>query len=257
MSPSETRATVTAYHRVQSLLNQPLPDDVKDGFREYLAYAETACLNATRNSAPARWARSIVSPVLAAGVGAALPYWRDDPANAGAALRMFGLTGERSLTSQAAWKLMQPYIWEPVVSEQVLATIRRKTALRLNRLPPDPAPADVLIELTRSRTGGFPVQMSHWLAEYFREHRQDEGPYCEVYRRTLVDLSVQNQRGELVQYTGPGSVHGRYTREEWEELIRGRVPESRLEVRAAYLVVKQFIAEYWAKWNPQKTLAAS
>lgn len=253
MSAAEVRGTVLAYQRIRALLNQPLTDHTRERFEAFLRSTEEACRLVTAHSAPARWARSIVGPVLAAGLGAAI-YLRDDYTNPGGALRVFGLAGERALTSQAAWKLMQPYIWEPVVSEQVLGEIRRHSDLQLHRLPRDPSPVDVLEELTRPRSGGFPVQVSHWLAEYFRE---SQTPYSVAYANILADLVAANDRGDFEVAQRASLVHGRFTREEWAELIRGRVPQSRLEVRASYLVVRQFLADYWAKWNPQaKRLAA-
>ncbi len=257
MTVSEVRGTVLAYHRIRALLNQPQPltDDTKARFNAFLRTAEDACRAVTGNSVPARWARSMVGAVLAAGLGAAVNYWRDDIPTPSSALRVFGLIGERPLTAAAAWKLMQPYVWEPALGEQTLAEIGRKASLRLHKLPPDPSPVDVLVDLTRPRSDSFSVQMSLWLAEYFRQECDAATTYGVLYRSTLAELLAHNRTGEMALLTGPAMVHGRPTREDWEDLIHGRIPRDRLALRAGYLVVRQFLTDYWEQWHKQTRAA--
>jgi hypothetical protein len=251
MTSAHVRSTVTAYYRIRGLLAEPLPEDLQACLAETLARIENDCRLVTGNSAPSRWARSIVGTVLTAGLGACC-YMRGEIANPSALLRVFGLVGEHALSSQAAWNLVKPYAWEPVIGDGTLAELRRRSSLRLHRLPADPGPADVLLEMTRPRSGAFAVHLARWLAEYFREHAgpQHATTYADHYRATLADLITANERGEMAYLTG--QVSGSLTRDEWGELIRGRVPPSRLELRAGYLTTRQFLVDLWRQWNPEK-----
>ena len=241
MTAHEVRAAVRAYHRIQDVLDA----DVTGHLETFLKWVEGACQAVTETSPTSRWARDMVGPVLAAGMGAAV-FARDVRSPMGM-LRIFGVTGNYPLTSQAAWKLMAPYCWQPVLDEREITAIRRQSGLRLNKLPADPSPIEVLEELTRFHCGDFSRQMSRWLCEYFQEHGLADTPYGEEYRSTTANLSVMNDRGEMAQFTS--LVHGPFTREEWGELIRGRLPQSRLELRAGYIVTKKFLVEYWERWN--------
>jgi hypothetical protein len=61
----------------------------------------------------------------------------------------------------------------------------------------------------------------------------------------------------MAQFTGPAQLHGHPSREEWEQLLHNRLPQARVEARAAFLVTKQFILDYWAQWQqPAVRLAA-
>jgi hypothetical protein len=250
MTAAEVRGTALVYHSIQEVLNQPLTEDAKTQCHGFLHWAEQECQVVTETSAPARWARSMVGPVLAAAVGAAA-WMRDQVPSANIALRIFGLTGDRPLSSQAAWNLIQPCLGEPALNEQALFKIRRQTGLLL-KLPAEPNAVDVLEELTRPRSGVFPVQVSRWLADYFREHNGDDTCYAAHYRNALADLKTLNDRGDLVQMTGSHGVSGRLSKQDWEALIHRRLPLSRLETRAGYTVARQFVVEYWEKWNPPR-----
>ena len=251
MNACEIRAAVRAYHRIQDVLDA----DVTGHLSTFLKWVEGACGSVTSTSETSHWARDMVGPVLAAGMGAAV-YAREVHSPMGM-LRIFGVTGNYPLTSQAAWKLMAPYCWEPVLSERSLDNIRRLSGLRLNKLSAEPSPVDALEELTRFHSGEFSRQMAKWLSEYFQEHAgvADDTPYADEYRSTIANLSAMNDRGELAQSTG--MVHGAFTRDEWAELIHGRLPPSRIELRAGYIVTKKFLVEYWERWNVQKEPPAS
>jgi hypothetical protein len=246
MTAAEVRAAVRAYHRIQDVLDA----DVAGHLETFLKWVEGACQAVTETSPTSRWARDMVGPVLAAGMGAAV-FAREVRSPMGM-LRIFGVIGNYPLTSQAAWRLMAPYCWEPVLSVRSLDQIRVKSGLRFNKLPADPGPVDVLEELTRFHSGEFSRQMAKWLAEYFQRHAgvADDTLYADKYRSTIANLSVMNDRGEMAQFTS--LIHGPFTREEWGELIRGRLPQSRLELRAGYIVTKKFLVEYWERWNRQK-----
>jgi hypothetical protein len=247
MSAAQVRGTALAYYRLKDLLIQPLTTDTRNNFTGFLRWAEEACRVVTDSSIPARWACEAVGPVLGASVGAAA-WMRGEVANPGAALRIFGLAGDRALSPQSAWALIQPYLHEPTLSEQSLTRIRQQAGVRL-KLSVAPTAVDVLVEMTRPRGGAFPVQVSHWLSDYFREHSGDDTHFAALYRTTLDDLSSINARGELAQFTGSASISGTPTAEEWESMIHGRVPKSRLEARAGFKVARQFILDYWELWN--------
>ena len=248
MNAAEVRAAVRAYHRIQDVLDA-------DGATGYLgafqSWVESACRDVTEAAPTSQWARGMVGPVLAAGMGATV-YAREVHSPMGM-LRIFGVVGNYPITSQAAWKLMAPYCWEPVLSERSIDNIRRQSGLRLNKLPLDPSPVDALEELTRFHSGEFSRQMAKWLSEYFQEHCLDNTPYGEEYCSALHNLSVLNDRGEMAKFRS--LVHGQFTREEWGELIRGRLPQSRLELRAGYIVTKKFLVDYWERWNQTKGVA--
>ncbi len=158
MTAAETRAAVLAYHRLRHLLTQPLDAALRQRIVEMSASIEEACQGTTNRSAPSRWARQQVGPVLAAGLGASA-WMRSEVPSAVAALRIFGLAGERSLSPLKASKIMQPYLWEPALSDSTVAEIRRRCGLRLQRLPANPSPIDLLVELTRPRSDGVSSRM--------------------------------------------------------------------------------------------------
>lgn len=249
MTAAEIRATVLAYYRVRNLLSQSLTREDRAVFEDFLERAEEACRAASQASAPTRWARAHVGPVLAAGIGATRMGEETTPVSA---LRMFGLAGEHALTAQAAWKMIQPYVWEPAVSAEVVAEVRRKTGFRMAKLSATPAPVDVLEELTRPRGCPFAVQVSHWLAEYFREHASDDDLYAGAYRSTWASLTSRNEQREMAQLTG--SIHGHMERQDWLDLMHGKLPRFHVETRAAYIVVRRFITDYWAQWAERDEL---
>jgi hypothetical protein len=130
----------------------------------------------------------------------------------------------------------------------MLETIARESGLRL-KLPKDPGPVDVLEELTRPRNSGFCVQVGYWLVQYFQEHPSDGTPYAGLYRSSLAGLTALNVDGAI-----PHSIttHARMAREDWEELLRGRSPQAWLESKAGYVAARQFVTDYWEKWQPKK-----
>lgn len=250
MTAPEVRTTVLAYHRIQDLLTEPLPSTTRERFQGFLEETEKVCHDVSATSIPSRWARAMVGPVLAAGLGATI-YMREDVASPSAALRSFGLSGDRALSNQAAWNILQPYRGESVLSEKSLAAIRRVTGMKMQRLAADPGPVDVLLELTRMRAGNFAAKMTHWLTEYFRTHADADTPYGNLYRSTLHELSDYNRQGEMAHMVDSVLDHTRYHRQDWEALVHGRMPQARLEMRAGFIVTKHFIADYWARWNPE------
>ena len=74
------------------------------------------------------------------------------------------------------------------------------------------------------------------------------------YRKILADLSKLDYREELMAANG---ICYQLDRGDWEALLHGRLPKSRLESRAGYAVTKKFVVEYWRKWNPQKDTGVS
>jgi hypothetical protein len=258
MTAMEIRSAVSAYYRIRECLNHPQSPEYAARLGELLADIERDCEAATEVALAPRWAKATVGPVLAAGVGAAT-WMRGALDNAGAALRVFGLTGERALSPASAWGLVRPFCLEPVLSEQSLAAIHRRTGMRL-RLPTNPSPLDALDALTKPRNGEFAVKAAHWLAEYFRDHAGADTPFATLYRESLANLEATNATGEMAMMAGPNGLNDRPTREEWESIIHGRVPHARLEVRAGYIVATRFVKEYWERWNVKsdckKTLAS-
>lgn len=243
MTAAEIRGATLAYHQIRDLLKQPLTTDARAHLADFLLSIEDQCQAITSASAPARWARKIVGPVLAAAVGAST-WMRDDVPTVVAALRIFGLHGDTPLSNEAAWSLMRTHLSDTVLSEQTVTQVAFSTGLLL-KLPASPTPAQVLEELTRTRSGGFPSQVSRWLADYFRDHAEEDNPFSDVYRTTLAELSASGVSGEVITHVG----HERLTSEDWECLIHSRLPQSRLELRAGYAAARRFIAEYWEKWN--------
>jgi hypothetical protein len=248
MTATEARAAVLAYHSLVALLGKPLPPHVEADLTRLRERIQDDCFHLTNTSAPARWARSQVGPVLAAALGAAT--WMGDLRTAVSALRVFGLAGEHALTGAQAWRLMRPYLHEPALAAQTLAEIRRRSGLRLHRLPEHPSPAETLVELTRPRSDPFATKVARWLAEYWATNGQvqaDQTAYAGHYRRHLAELDRLNRRGELMQLTG--AAHGALSREEWEGLIRGQLPAARLALRAGFLTTRDLVAEYWQRWQ--------
>jgi hypothetical protein len=138
------------------------------------------------------------------------------------------------------------------VSEQALADIRRQAGLPL-KLSADPTPVDVLYELTRPRSGGFPSQLAFWLAEYFRDHAAADNQYAKIYRDSLDSLTASSGDGAMAQIAGPQLLSGKLSKQDWESLIHGRVPLARLELRAGYAAARKFLADYWDRCTAKKT----
>jgi hypothetical protein len=247
MTASEIRATTLCYFRIRGLLDQPLPDPVRDMFNDFLQSTAATCHAITENSGPSRWARGIVGPVLAAAMSAAI-WMREDVHSQVGALRIFGIAGERQMSTQKAWQLVRPYLSETVLSDSAIEEICQQVSMRLN-LPRDPTPIDLLEELTRRRSGHFPIEVSHWLNEHFREHPDSQDAYARVYRRTLDDMTVLNARGGMEKSIAAHWHSGVPSRQDWEEIVCGRMPLRWVEQRAANAAVRQFIVDYYDHWN--------
>ena len=251
MTAAQTRATVLAYQRIRELLPfHQYPEEVQDHMNAFLCHVENLCQEATSNSEPGRWARSVVGPVLAAGLGAT-GYMRETVPNEATVLRIFGLIGDRSLSTKEAWLFVQRYAFEPVLSPEILAEVQRTSRVRLTKLPKNPNALDLLEELTRPRTDSFRIQLSRWVAEHFRlVGPTSDDIYGAEFRRLLQDLEGVNTRGELAPVAGVNVAHGRrFTREEWAALLAGRIPQARLEERASYMVTRKFLIDYWKAWQ--------
>ncbi len=248
LSAAKVRGLAFCYYRVRELSNQPLPDEVKEHFCDFLASTHEALYEVTENVQASRWARAIVGSVLAAAMGAAV-YLRAQHCTTHATLRFYGLTGSHGMTSQTAWKLVQPYVWEPVLTAGAVADITRQSGLVLH-LPKDPSAVDVLVELTRPRGAGFPGQVGHWLVEFFRENHDEQNRYAEIYRNNLVAIQDLNERGELMARSN--GLRGPMEREDWEQVIKGRLPRPWVEVRAGYAAARAFVEDYWKQWNPRR-----
>ncbi len=246
ISAAEVRGLTLAHYQITALLKQPLPADAKAILQDLLVRIEEDCFVVSDNSSPSRWARSIVGSVLAAALGAAT-YMRDDTPTRISALRIFGLAGDRALSGQAAWKLMQPYVLVPTISDHEVLAIRRLSGLRL-KLPEFPSTVDVLEELTRPRGGGFPLQITAWLIDFFRTHASDDTVYARQYQTALADMINFHKYCDTEQ-VNTRHIHGRPSRADWEALVAGRTPLSWLEERAATTVTRQFIGDYWDHWH--------
>jgi len=249
MTAPEVRAVAIFYFRTRetlSRLEQPLQPELLTPLTDLLHSIEQSCATLTEGSAPAKWAKEMVGPVLAAAVGAAAWMRRDVP-SALAAQRIFGLAGSQALSSNAAWKLVRPYLHEPLLSERTLADLAVKTGLELK--PKDNSPVEVIIELTRPRSAGFATDVGRWIKEYFRENGDAITPYGVLYRRVVEEMATQNEQ----TYSATSTVHGEVTREDWQVLVNGKVPRKWVEHRAAYSVTRQFIADYWDKWQVKKS----
>ena len=255
MNAALVRGYVVCYHRVRSLLRQPLDPDVVADFEDFLSDVQGICRDITESCPPSQWARDQVGPVMAAGLGAATNY-RNEVPNPTAALRVFGLSGNHALSGHAAWKMVLPYRWESIVPTQAIDDMRRMSGLRL-RLPHDPSPVDLLEELTRPRGGSFSLQLGHWLVDYFRDHAGANTHYAETYQEKLGDLIEANAKGDLSNSICANAIHGRPSRADWEALVIGRLPQSWLELRAGYATARHFMEDYWAKWQerPAKEVA--
>lgn len=247
VTAAQVRALTLTYHKILELIDQPLLEETRDWFNDFLQSAAAQCDEITKGSAPGRWAKGEAGPVLAAAMGAAI-HMRDRIPTASRALRVFGLHGDKALTNSAAWTLMQPYLWEPVLSPQAVAKIRHQCGLQL-KLPDNPNVIDVLEEVTRPRTGAFPAQVAHWLADYFQSHAGADTPSGQHYRRTLADLQVLNERKELLPSSGARALSKPLTTKEWQALIDGHLPQYSLESKAGYAVARQFVSDYWTRWN--------
>ena len=252
LSAPEVRGITLLYHEILRLLLQPLPAATRITLEEFCVEIVETCRETTNNSEAARWARSIVGPVLAAAIGS-VTYMRENARNPTQALRIFGLTGNHALSDICAWALVEPYIEYAVVPPEAIDKIGAAAELRL-KLPSDPSPTDVLVELTRQRRTRFGSQVAHWLVEYFRTHKDEDGPYAGYYRDDLVNLRILNEHGDLANISKVTLIRGPVEREDWEALVRGRLSDARLEIRAATSVTRKFIVEYWHRWQlPEKS----
>jgi hypothetical protein len=238
MTSLEVRAVVTAYYRVQSLDAPP-----GLGFSKIVDALFEYCDVASDRTTFGRWATEFVGPVLAAGMGASTDMRTiNSPSDL---LRCFGLTGDRPLSPKEAWRIVRPYSHEPVLSETSLISISSHANMTFRKLPPNPGPVDVLVELTRHRSAPFLAQLARWIAEKFRQPGDNQ--YTKLYAKTLKDLQVQNIVGELGLIAHHALGTGRkFSREDWESIVHGRVPAFRLEERASYAAAKAFILDYYA-----------
>jgi hypothetical protein len=208
-----------------------------------MAWFEERCCQGTDRTATGRWARKSVGPVLAAALGAAV--WRHDEVdNPGVALRIFGVVGDHVLSPAEAWAVMLPYLTMQTLDEATLEGIRSHAGLQLLKLPDAPTPTDVLLALTQRRSRDFPEEVAYWLSEYFREHANDDTPYGATYRAALAECQAANLRGELHHLAAPSQLGDCPSREDWDDLIAGRISARSLEQRAGYVVTKQFLLEY-------------
>lgn len=249
MSAAEVRGSVIAYYKLREALNQAAPVRFESRITKAMERIDHACQAITNGSGPAHWAARVIGPVLAAGAGAAT--WLGDVKTAATALRVFGLAGDHALTSQEAWAIVRPYQHEPILSERSLDDIRQKTWIRL-KLPEAPGPADVLVELTRQRSGHFAAQVGAWISEYFRGQAvtsKSANPFCDLYWETIRTLQRMNDCGELLQANATSGLTPKMTPEDWADVLRGRLPQNRLESRAGHAVARQFITEYWQHWQ--------
>lgn len=245
MTRAEVRGSVLAYYRIKEIENHPFPDPLKQVLAEFCCEVEKGCTDFVKRAAATRWACGHLGPVLSAAVAAAYPT-AERHNYVTSVLKAFGLAGERSLSSPIAWRIMLPYVHEPVVSEQVVAKIARDTSLRL-RPHTAPTPVELLAEMTRPRGGKFPVQVGKWLAEKIQE-MPIESHYGALYQKTLDEFTSLNATGENAQYIS-SHVHGEMNREDWVEVLNGRIPRHRLEARASYATARQFISDYCELWR--------
>lgn len=248
MTAGEVRGTALAYYRLKGIMkNNPLPPQARASFTEFIRMAELDCGILAEGTAPGRWTCKIVGPVLAAAMGSAT-YMRGLVHEPVGALRIFGLSGTRALPPPIAWKLMQPYLAAATLPPEAVADLARRSNLRL-KLPPFPSPVEALEELTRHRCGSFAAQVGYWLAESFRENSAVKNSYTDLYRRTMAgmaDISEEYVNG----------FHGRMSREDWECMMAGKTPQSVMELRASYVVARQFLTDYWERWQEKKVEAA-
>lgn len=245
----EVRAVVTAYQRATALLpSTQYPSGIQDDLNSFLCRCTDFCQEISGHSDPGRWARTIIGPVLAAGMGATVDL--RETRGAMGVLRAFGLAGERRLFDHEAWLTVRPYAHEQVLSAETIADVTRRTGLRLTRLPPNPGPADLLEELTRPRCLSFVLQMTRWLGEHFRPRGGCgcHDHFSQAYHQRRVELGRMNEALELAPITGARVLTGhRMTRSDWVHMLAGRVPDHRLDESASLSVTKEFLLEYWQR----------
>lgn len=245
MTSLETRAVVVAYFKVQHLLGGVYPPSLQLNLITVRDDLLSWCHVAAHHTSAGRWAAEHVGPVLSAAMGASTDMRKI--ASAGDLLRCFGLSGgDRALSPKDAWRVVKAYTYEPVVSAYSLSQIAIAANTTLRKLPQEPSPTDVLMELTRLRSSPFLVQLSRWIADHIRH--QVGGTYGNLYRRTLDDLENLNNSGEMMHSAAHSIGGGRkLEREDWDSILAGRVPAFRLQERAAFASAKQFILDYYGR----------
>ena len=242
MTSLEVRAIVSTYYRLAAAAE--CPGELSLWLEDLQADLRGWCENLSSYTSAGRWASEIVGPVLAAGMGASTDM--RTIASPSDLLRCFGLTGDRPLSPKEAWRIVRTYIHEPILHPNSLRAIENVSNMVFRKLPPNPGPVDVLVELTRHRSAPFLAQLARWIAEKFREPADNQ--YTKLYAKTLKDLQVQNIVGEYgaIAHHALGASR-RFSREDWECILAGRVPALRLEERASYVASKQFILDYYAQ----------
>jgi hypothetical protein len=234
LNTSEVRGAVITYHSIRDLLDhQALDKTTRQHLSQAMNHIESACWQVTNHSDPARWARKIVGPVLSAALGASGWMGGRIP-SALSALQMFGLEGPKPLSAQQAWDLLKPYAKQQTIPHHVIEKIQKESGLKF-KLAENPSPADVLLELTRSRSGDFAVRVGRWIADHFRANANADNIYAEAYRTALAQLHTANQNGEL-EHSSTLSLSHRLDREA-------------IEKRASYTAVVKFIVDYWERWQ--------
>lgn len=246
MTSPEVRSVVTAVYRIHDLLEASYPPSVRRPLELLADDLIDWCRCALQKNQAGLWALPYIGPVLAAGMGATTSM-HNIPAETDL-LRVFGFAGERSLLPKEAWRHVQPFAHEPVLSPEIIARISIVANIRFRKLPPYPSPVDALVEMTRERSAPFMVQMSRWLANYFRTEGHDNSPYVELYHKTLNELQTMNRLGEMA-LTVPHCMgtSRQFSREDWMDVLRDRVPQFRLEEKAGFRAAKQFLLDYYAR----------
>ena len=247
LTAAEVRASALAYHQLEILLKHPLTPESRAAFEHLKTHIEGLCEEVSGTCSPSRWARDCVGPVLAAALGAAT-YMREDIRTPTGALRVFGLSGSHTPTNAEAWRLAKAYLQCPVVPPTAIAELSAKMGVRLH-LNANPSPAELLTELSRPRASHFAMQVSQWLIAWFRLHSADDTNWGRIYREELVDLQRMNARRGFADGIKLPMI--RLEKGDWEELIAGRLPERMLEYRAALVVTRRFLVEYWHQWQPE------
>ena len=237
MTARHVRASVRAYFRLREIVRDPDIGERAIPLEEAMAWIERDCYDVTSTASPSRWAREQVGSVLAAGMGSVVTFMRgvNTPINA---LRIFGLTGTRPPTNQQAWTIMDG---RPI-NDTMLAEVEQQAGVNL-RLPANPTKAEILNELARPHSNLFGVELAYRLAERFRDHRE------EPYRKALAGLVAANDRGEMAASIPSSLGHDRLSLEDWQEIVDGRIPLAKLEIRAGFIVARKFVEEYWEAWR--------
>lgn len=244
----EVRAIVRSYMKLRELQeSNAFPASYASQIEKYCAMVEEDMRSVTSTSANSRWARDIVGPVLAAGMGA-VTAMRDQVKTATAALRIFGLAGTHPMSNAAAWRMMAQYgKW---ISPKEAEEIQKQTGIKLD--PRNLSLPAVLQDLTRVRSIDFGLQMAYWLGCYFARGVPKDNEYTDYFRGVIGDLVTTNERGQMeispeVFGTRP------FLAAEWEEVMQGRLPFQRLEVRASLLTTRKFVVDYWERHQVKQT----